>query len=118
MIARKLLSLLWVAAGVVAGCATQAQMLEAKQPAAMKTALVRGRFDLNCPSATATVLSSDFIQPAIQGPWVAGVERLEYTVGVEGCGQRATYIVMCEQGTDTCYAAHPQDKKLELQAPR
>jgi len=92
------------------GCATQQQVLTQKQDGAVQTALQRGRFDLNCPSATATVLSSDFIQPAVQGPWVAGLERAEYTVGVAGCNQRVTYVVLCQVGTDTCFAAHPQDR--------
>ena len=96
-----------VALGVIAGCATQQQQLAAKQPAAIDTALQRGRFDLNCPTATATVLSQDFIQPAIQGPWVSGLQRVEYTIGVAGCNQRTTYVVICQEGTATCFAAAP-----------
>ena len=99
-------ALLFVATlAAVAGCMSQQQMLQQRQPTAIDTALQRGRFDLNCPAATATVLSSDFINPAIQGPWVSGLQRLEYTIGVEGCGQRTTYIVICQEGTDTCFAA-------------
>lgn len=94
----------------LAGCATQQQMLQQRQPDAIQVALQRARFDMGCPTATATVLSSDFIQPAIQGPWVAGLQRLEYTIGVEGCGQRSTVIVMCQEGTQTCFAAHPHQQ--------
>ena len=94
---------------VVTGCATQNQMLDQRQDGAVQTALARGRFELNCPQATATVLSRDFIQPAIQGPWVSGLQRVEYTVGVEGCGQRTSYAVLCQVGTDTCFAAQPRD---------
>ena len=93
---------------VTAGCATQQQQLAEKQPAAMETALQRGRFDLNCPSATATVLSQDYIQPAVQGPWMGGLNRVEYTVGVAGCNQRTTYVVICQEGTSTCFAANPE----------
>ena len=89
------------------GCMSQTQMLASKQNLAIQTALPRGRFDLNCPSAEATVLSSDFIQPAIQGPWVAGLNRVEYTVGIAGCNQRTTMVVICQEGTDTCFAAQP-----------
>ena len=103
-------STLFIAAALVSGCATQSQMLQQKQPVAVETALQRGRFDLNCPSATGTVLSGDFIQPAIQGPWVNGLQRLEYTVGVEGCGQRTTYVVICQEGTATCFAANPDER--------
>ena len=98
--------------GAAAGCATQQQMLAQRQPEATQVALQRGKFDLNCPAATATVLSSDFIQPAIQGPWVSGLERVEYTVGVEGCNQRTTYVVICQEGTDTCFAANP-DRRFQ-----
>ena len=92
---------------LAAACASTQQMLADQQGTAVETALARGRFDLACPNATATVLSSDFIQPAIQGPWVSGIERLEYTVGIEGCGQRTTIVVMCQQGSSTCFAANP-----------
>jgi len=106
----------WTALGylvgitLVASCVSQKQMLTQRQDEAVQTALQRGRFELNCPAATGTVLSSDFIQPAVQGPWVNGLQRVEYTVGVEGCNQRTTYVVMCQVGTETCFAAHPNDR--------
>ena len=89
------------------GCATQQQMLSQKQGNATQTALERAKFEMNCPSANATVLSQDFIQPAIQGPWVNGLQRAEYTVGVEGCNKREVYVVLCQVGTDTCFSANP-----------
>jgi hypothetical protein len=92
---------------LVGGCASNQQMLDQQQATAVQTALARGRFDLNCPNATAVVLSRDFIQPAVQGPWVSGLERLEYTVGIEGCGQRTTIVAICQQGSSTCFAANP-----------
>lgn len=95
---------------IAAGCVSQQQMLDQRQSGAVDTALQRGRFDLNCPSATATVLSQDYIQPAVQGPWVAGMTRVEYTVGVAGCNQRTTYVVICQEGTDTCFAANPDSR--------
>jgi len=97
-------------AGVLALCAacqTSQQMLDQGQPTAMETALRRGRFDLGCPNATGVLLSDDFIQPAIQGPFVMGVQRMEYTIGIEGCGKRTTIVVMCQEGSDTCFAANP-----------
>jgi hypothetical protein len=96
---------------LTSGCATEQQMLQQQQSVAVNAALQRGRFELNCPTATATVLSSDFIQPAIQGgPWlgVQGINRLEYTIGVEGCGKRTTLVTMCQQGSSTCFAANPR----------
>ena len=99
-----------VAAVVITACATQQQQLAQRQEGAVQTALQRGRFDLNCPGATATVLSRDYIQPAVQGPWVNGMQRVEYTVGVEGCNQRTTYVVLCQVGTDTCFAANPDSR--------
>ena len=107
MHARRIVLTFCVALGVTAGCATQQQQLAAKQPEAIDAALQRGRFDLNCPTATGTVLSQDYIQPAIQGPWVNGLTRVEYTIGVEGCNQRRTYVVICQEGTATCFAAAP-----------
>jgi hypothetical protein len=107
---RRWVTLASVLGTMAIGCATQSQTLAQKQDGAMRAALERGRFELNCPTATATVLSSDFIQPAVQGPWVSGLERAEYTVGVAGCGKRTTYVVLCQVGTDTCFAANPGER--------
>jgi len=99
------------AAASAAGCpASQSQLLAQKQDVAMQSALQRGRFDLNCPGATASVLSSDYIQPRVQGPWVSGINRVEYTIGVAGCDQRTTYVVFCQEGTDTCFASSPEGR--------
>jgi hypothetical protein len=96
------------ALAAAAGCASQQQQLTNRQGGAVEAALQRARFDLNCPSATGSVLSQDYIQPAVQGPWVAGLTRLEYTVGVQGCDQKRVYVVMCQEGTQTCFAARPE----------
>jgi hypothetical protein len=40
----------------------------------------------------------------------AGSERLEYTIGIAGCGQRTTIVVMCQQGSTTCFAANPDSR--------
>jgi hypothetical protein len=95
---------------IATGCQTTQQQLDASQPLAMETALRRGRFQLGCPQATGVLLSDDFIQPAVQGPWVMGLSRLEYTIGIEGCGQRTTLVVMCQEGSETCFAANPRDQ--------
>ena len=99
-----------IALVVATGCQTEQQLLANQQPEAIQAALARGRFDLNCPGATGTVLSSDFIQPAIQGPFVNGIQRLEYTIGVEGCGKRTTIVVMCQEGSSSCFAANPDER--------
>ena len=96
-----------IAAVAVAGCMTQAQMLNNKQNMALQTALSRARFDMNCPQATAEVLSREVTQPAVQGPMLAGEQRAEYTVGVEGCGKRTTMLVVCPAGGESCFAGDP-----------
>jgi hypothetical protein len=95
--------------GVLAtvGCQTQQQMIQSQQAMAIQTALNRARFDMDCSSATGTVLSTNVSQPAIQGRFASayGVQRLVYTVGVRGCGQHRTYVVVCPQGGGGCFAA-------------
>jgi hypothetical protein len=76
------------------------------QPMAMNYALERARFDMNCPAATGTVLSSETVQPALNGPLILGAQRGQYTIGVSGCGQRQTVIVLCAQGRNGCFAAN------------
>jgi hypothetical protein len=93
---------------LIPGCASQSTVLAQKQPLAVSTAEKRAQFDFSCPEAKGEALSSDYIQPAISGGrWMAvqGVTRLEYTVGVEGCGKKEVYVVMCQEGSDSCFAS-------------
>jgi hypothetical protein len=63
----------------------------------------RGQYQLGCPQATGTVLSSTLLH-AIQ--W-GGVEGSEFTVGVAGCGRSTMYVVSCPQNAGNCFAAAP-----------
>jgi hypothetical protein len=98
---------LLVACAALVGCASQQQFLASRQTMAMQTAATRGQFELNCQQATPTLLSQEVVQPALQGPWVNGIQRAEYTIGVEGCGQRKTFVVICPEGGEGCFAAGP-----------
>ena len=88
----------------VAGCMTEGQFLASRQPTAIQTALSRGQFEMNCPSATGEVLSQELTQPPIQGPLIQGESRGLFTIGVAGCGQRRVYQVFCPMGGDSCTA--------------
>jgi hypothetical protein len=93
---------------VLTGC--QSTYLAAEEGTARWVAVRRGQFEISCPDATGTVLSSNQLQPELYG----GDERAEYTIGVAGCGRRAVYINVCA-GDDSrsynryerCYAARP-----------
>jgi hypothetical protein len=89
------------------GCTSQNQMLDNDQAMAMQTAVNRGRFDMNCSSATGEIISREVVQPALQGPYVNGIQRAEFTVGVSGCDRRKSYIVVCPEGGNGCFAAGP-----------
>jgi hypothetical protein len=91
----------------LAGCTSNKQFLSTNQQAAEQTALERGRFELNCPEATSTILSREVVEPVVMGPRMIGVARAEYTIGVSGCGKRATFVVVCPEGGDGCFAAGP-----------
>jgi len=87
-----------------AGCVSQAQFLDNKQSMAMQTAVTRAQFEMNCPTATGTVLSREVVQPAVVGPAVGGLQRAEFTIGVAGCDKRATFVVICPDGGEGCFA--------------
>ncbi len=99
-------NLVLLVGALLVGCASEPTFLDSKQGMAVETALARGKFDLNCPAAQGSVLSRQFIQAPMAGPRMAsvGVDRAEYTVGVQGCNQRSTYLVVCSQGTEGCIA--------------
>lgn len=97
-----------VIAGLVltaaAGCQTTDPLQQYEQNA-IDTALARAKFDMNCPEATGSVLSSKQIEPVSIR---FGVARAEYTVGVQGCGKRTTMIVMCAEDGSGCVAGNEQ----------
>ena len=99
-----------VATGAIfSGCQSQQQMVDEMQADATQVATTRGKFELDCPGATATVLSKEMIQSAITNPRWAPPERAQYTVGVEGCNKRATYQVVCAEGGTGCIAVGAQN---------
>ena len=97
--------LLVLAAVVLAGCQTTAQIMDSLQPQAISVATRRAQFEMNCPAAQGQLISREEVQPIIMNPRFGGVVRAEYTVGVAGCGQRATYLVICPEDGSGCFAA-------------
>ena len=100
-------------AALLAACQSQQAAVSSMQPQAVEVAQKRGAFDLNCPAATAQVLSNEMVQTnQTVGPMGWGnfpPQRAEYTVGVEGCGKRATYYVICAEGGTGCVATGTQN---------
>lgn len=103
MIDRRMILLAGV---MLAGCASQSDFLDSKQATAVDTAMQRAKFEMNCPAATGSVLSRQYIQAPLAGPRMVevGVNRAEYTIGAAGCDQRLTYVVVCSEGTEGCIA--------------
>jgi hypothetical protein len=99
-----------VLAAGICGCVSQQQAVDEMQADATQVAKQRGKFELNCPTATASVLSKEMIQSEITNPRWAPPERAEYTVGVSGCDKRATYLVVCAYGGTGCVAAGAQNQ--------
>jgi hypothetical protein len=90
---------------ILAGCASGPPFIDQIQPEAVNMALRRGQFELQCPTATAQMLSRETLQPLVQTFRYTGPDRAEYTVGVSGCGQNATYVVICpDNGSLSCFA--------------
>jgi len=94
---------------VITGCATQGGFISDKKDPAVASALTRGRFDLGCATANATVLSSNYLPKAESGDW-KGLERAEFTIGVVGCDKKAVYTVVCPDKSDTCQPPQPSGK--------
>jgi hypothetical protein len=96
-----------VAASALTGCVSQTQFLDSKQGMAIETASSKARFELSCQDIMTTVISREVVQPALQGPWVNGIQRAEYTIGINGCGKKIMFVVICPDGGEGCYAAGP-----------
>jgi hypothetical protein len=89
---------------LLAGCETQQQAADRLQPKAVETAQEKGSFELDCPSATAKVLSREMIQAPATIYGDLPPNRAEYTVGVAGCGKRIAYTVVCARNSTGCFA--------------
>ena len=98
----------------VAGAASTAspsppppQLADTMQPDAVRAAQGRASSALGCPSVAAEVLTKETIQESQITGWSETPHRAEYTIGVSGCGKRATYSVSCDnhQGGAQCSAA-------------
>ncbi|MBI1284566.1 MAG: hypothetical protein GC183_09560 [Thiobacillus sp.] len=90
---------------LASGCASGPPFIDSMQPEALSVAARRGQFEMDCPTATAELLSRETVEPLSVR---FGVVRAEYTVGVAGCGKRATYVVVCPDsgyGGSNCIAA-------------
>lgn len=87
------------------GCQSNSQIMANEEKIAIDTAVRRGQFELNCPTATGEELTSDMLQPVL---W-RGIERAEYTIGVSGCGKRSTYTVICPLDSSDCVSTSGQD---------
>ena len=91
----------------LAGCASEQQMLDKRQAEAVQTAVNRARFEMACPEANGQVLSRTFIEPPFNAVarGVSGVNLVEYTIGVDGCGRRMTQVVACAADGTGCFSA-------------
>lgn len=91
---------------LLTACQSTEQFMAAMQPKAIAAAEARGRFELNCPSATAQVLNEQDVQPELRAVRFQAPDRAVFTIGVSGCGKRATYVVVCpDDGSGNCFAA-------------
>ncbi|HEX7273489.1 MAG TPA: hypothetical protein VF420_15190 [Casimicrobiaceae bacterium] len=94
-------SILAVAVGLIAaGCASGPPFIDQMQPEAVSMAVRRAQFEFNCPAATGEIIQRETVQPVVFG----GPLRAEYTIGVAGCGRRATFVVICTQNGNSCFA--------------
>src|SRR5690349_14404465 len=89
---------------LLASCQSDQEFLNGQQATAISAATERAQFEMNCTTTEPSVLSRDIIRPPVIGPRFIGVDRTEYTIGIAGCGQRSTHVVVCEAGESSCFA--------------
>ena len=77
-----------------AGCVSQAEFLNNNQYNATQTAVSRAQFEMNCQQVTPVIISREVVQPALQGPWVNGIQRLNIrsvSVAVDGAPRLSSF---------------------------
>ena len=94
----------------IAGCASQPQVLDDQQDSVIQPAIERARLKMDCLDVAGKVLSQQVMQPTVQGAYIVGVKRTEYTVDVTGCGKKDTYVVVCPVRGDGCFATDSRNR--------
>lgn len=93
-------------AAALAGCgspASRPDMSELASAAARDRALTQWK----CTETKETVLGRTALPMAAS---YAGPERIQFTIGVEGCGKAMNAVVICAAGTP-CYVAGTDNRK-------
>ncbi|MBX5481747.1 MAG: hypothetical protein IRZ16_07885 [Myxococcaceae bacterium] len=90
------------------GCTSSIQTIR-------KTALNRAAFDLNCPESSLTATQLGDTTHVGRSKYSYGAERT--VIGVQGCGQKAVYVVECSQ-PDVCNAQLNADTQKDASAAR
>ena len=91
---------------VLAGCTAPENRPDMGQ-VAVAAARDRALTQWKCNETTGTVLGRT---PMPMAASYAGPERIQYTIGVEGCGKSMNAIVICAAGTP-CYVAGTDNRK-------
>ena len=90
----------------LAGCQSTQDWMKSMEPIALRAGENRGRFELDCPTAAASILNEQDVAPEIRAVRFSAPDRAVFTVGIQGCNKRATYVVVCpHDGTNNCFAA-------------
>lgn len=83
---------------LAAGCASGPPFIEQMEPQAMAKAVRRAQFAFDCPATSGEILNRQSLEPLLFG----GPLRAHYTIGVSGCGKRATIEVLCSENNHQC----------------
>jgi hypothetical protein len=92
-----------------------AQLADKLEPGAVRVAQQYGSAELNCPAATAKVLTKETIQEVQGTGWYTPPRSAGYTVRVTGCGKETTYSVACEAKKGCVAGAVGVAKKMAKQ---
>ncbi|MGI9292086.1 MAG: hypothetical protein ACR2QG_12530 [Gammaproteobacteria bacterium] len=89
--------ILLVAALILSACVSNQDMLNKYQTEAIDAAEKRARFDMRCDALSSQVISAK-IDDVPSRVWVQRmpIERQQYEIGLEGCGERKSYKVLCD----------------------
>ena len=108
---RRYLLLATTAATVIYGCSATGPRARMAAPSPLQTAIERAQHELDCPSATGRIISQNPINGPSNGDRAPELSRIDYKVGVDGCGQRETYFVFCQISNGACIAGTAGERK-------
>ncbi|MBS0578647.1 MAG: hypothetical protein JSR36_05235 [Proteobacteria bacterium] len=98
---------------VPAATAAPKQLADEWEPEAKKVANEKAATDLSCSAGTPEVTKKETLEEGQTTGWYEPPRQAVYSITINGCGQPATYFVICDRKKKRCVAGRPKTEPAD-----